>query len=51
MINVPRGTCKWKVILNIQILMILIHNEYLYQNEKKIEIWYISERGKISEKE
>ena len=27
-----------KMILNIQILMILIHNEYLYQNEKKIEI-------------
>ena len=27
-----------KIILNIQILMILIHNEYLYQNEKKMEI-------------
>ena len=27
-----------KMILNIQILMILISDEYLYQNEKKIEI-------------
>ena len=42
---------KWKVkkmILNIQILMILISDEYLYQNEKKMEIWHISEREKIS---
>ena len=38
------------MILNIQILIILISDEYLYQNEKKIEIWYISERGKISKK-
>ena len=28
--------------------MILLPNEYLYQNKKKIEIWYISEREKIS---
>jgi hypothetical protein len=27
-----------KMILNIQILMILISDEYLYQNEKKMEI-------------
>ena len=40
-----------KIILNIQILMILISDEYLYQNEKKMEIWHISERGKISKKE
>ena len=30
--------------------MILIHNEYLYQNEKKMEIWYISEREKSVKK-
>lgn len=27
-----------KMILSIQILMILISDEYLYQNEKKMEI-------------
>ena len=28
--------------------MILLPDEYLYQNKKKIEIWYVSEREKIS---